>query len=144
LCQRVAVDVLHLDEPVAFDLLEVKRAADVRVRDLLGEPDLIAKALESVCRAGELGRDRLEGHLAHKGLVDRQVDCTHPALPQDAKDAVALTEPLGHHLAGSSGASLVDGLAQCRIDRSPACALPHHGYKVTPSGWLLPRVSMDP
>ena len=85
----LAVDVLHAQEVLAFDLVDVVDAADVRVRDLPREADLGVEAREEP----GVGGDRLREELQGDGLAELQVvgavDLAHPAAAEEADDPVA-------------------------------------------------------
>ena len=98
----LAVHVLHREEVAALDLADVVDAADVRVRDLAREAHLGVEAREERL----VVRDRLRQELQGDGLAELQVvgavDLAHPALAEEADDAVALAE----HRAGRERAEV--------------------------------------
>ena len=74
---------------LAFDLVDVVDAADVRVGDLPGEADLGVEPGEEP----RVGRDRFRKELQGDGLAELQVvgavDLAHPAPAEEADDPVA-------------------------------------------------------
>src|SRR5436305_12779349 len=92
--QVLAVDVFHREEVKSLHLAQVVYAADVRMRHLPRDSDLVAEAFERlfVMRHGfwkEFERDWLV-----QGRVVRAVDLAHSAFPQHGDDAVASAQQL--------------------------------------------------
>jgi len=94
--QILSVDVLHGEEVLAIDLGHVVDPADVGMRNLPGQPDLVEESFEAI--AIRLERRRKE--LQRDGLAELEivgtVDLAHSALPQEVDDPVST----GEHRAG--------------------------------------------
>ena len=88
--QILSVDELHREEMTTLDLAHIVDAADVRMRNLPGDPNLVEEPPQAARlpleRAGqELERDRL-AQLKVVGTID----LAHPAAPDEGHDAVTL------------------------------------------------------
>ena len=83
------VDVLHDDEDLPVGLRDVVRAADVRMRDLPRDPDLLAEARE----IGRVPRHALGKELERDRVIQlevvRSIDLSHSAAPEQSDDAIA-------------------------------------------------------
>ena len=143
-----ALDVLHRDVAHAAVLAVLVDAADVAVRDLARELDLVAEALRHLARVRELGAQHLDRHGLVEHAVVGLVDHAHAALAERAQDLVArgddraLRERGERAAAGEAGlgAVVVRGLAggadhrdggstrppDCAPER-PLAASPRHG-----------------
>src|SRR5262249_15481235 len=86
---RLAVDVLHLDDPAILDLFEVVGPADVLVADLVREEDLVAQPLATLPVLGEPLVEELEGDLLAEHLVEGEKHRAHSAGAEEPVDAVA-------------------------------------------------------
>ena len=88
----LAVHVLHRQEGVPFDLVDVVDAADVRVRDLPRHPHFGVELRQTGRIAIDLRRQELERDRLTELQVVGAEDLAHPALAQPADDAVAAAE----------------------------------------------------
>src|SRR5262249_28063300 len=91
--ERLALDVLHLDDPALLDLLEVVGAADVPVADLVREEDLVPQLLAPLAVFDQAVVEKLEGDLLAEDGVVRKVDRPHAAGADELLDPVAAGEP---------------------------------------------------
>ena len=122
----LAIDVLHGEEIQPFDFAEIVDAADVGVRHLARDADLVAESLERRLMV----RDRLGQKFERHRLVERQVvgavDLAHAALAEHGDDAVAPAEQFsgseaalrpgtGRRAAGPSRRAARNGLGCERI-----------------------------
>ena len=86
----LAVDVLHREESAAVRFAEVVQPADVLVRHLPRDPQLVVELRE---RARFVGRDGVGQEFQRDGLVERQVlgaiDFSHAAAAEQRHQAIA-------------------------------------------------------
>ena len=87
--QRLAVDVIHADEPATAGFGDVVDAHDVRARYLPREQKLPAKALERVGFARELGPQQLQCDIDVEREIARAVDDAHAADAEQRDDLKA-------------------------------------------------------
>ena len=100
----LAVDVLHRQEVAPVDVADVVDAADVRMRDLPGDLDLVRGSAPAAPRPVSTSRGR---NFERDALAQFQVICpidfSHPAAPDQPVDPV----PARNHRPGEE-ASLVE------------------------------------
>ena len=91
-CEIFAVDVLHREVQIAFDLADVVDATDVGVRDVPRRSDFVVELREPA----RVGREVLGQKLQRHGLAQTQivgaVDLAHPAAAEQAGHAVPAVE----------------------------------------------------
>ena len=98
--QRLPLEQLHRDEPLALVRVDVVNGADAGMVEGGGCARFALKALERLGRAGQVLGQELEGHGAAEASVLRLVDDTHPAAAELLDDVV-----VGERLADHSVAS---------------------------------------
>jgi len=100
----LAIHKLHGDVVEAFGLADVVHAADIGMRDLAGDADLIVETREDAFIAGCDFREKLEGDGLAEGEVCGAIDFAHAAAAEESGDAVTAAD-------NGSGeeAALVDG-----------------------------------
>ncbi len=79
LAQRTAVDEVHRQESEILVLADVVDPDDAAMRDLAGENELAAEALDDGWVGREVGPQDLQGDRNAELLVERPVDHPHPA-----------------------------------------------------------------
>jgi hypothetical protein len=84
------VHVLHREEVLPLNFPDVEDAADIWVRDLTGNADLVQKQVEPSLIPGGSGVQELQSDRHTKLDVIRLVHGTHAAPSQTADDAVAV------------------------------------------------------
>jgi hypothetical protein len=92
--QVLALDVLHGDEMDAVRLAQVEHPADIAMRDLAGQPQLVAETLQDRGVGDDLGADDLERDFLVDGPVFRPIDMAHPPAAEAFDDFVAAGEHL--------------------------------------------------
>jgi hypothetical protein len=100
--QVLAVHELHAQEVLAVHLVHVVDAADVRVGDLPGEPDLRVETGEEPRVGGDRLREELERHGLPESQVVGTVDLPHSAPSEEADDPV----PAADHRSRREGAEI--------------------------------------
>jgi hypothetical protein len=84
-----AVDVLHGHEVRALPFHDVVDAADVRVRDLAAEADLVVQTAEERRVARQSRGQELQRHLLIELRVIGAIDLAHPARAENRRDPIA-------------------------------------------------------
>jgi hypothetical protein len=90
--EGLAVEQLHGQEAPLAVADEIVDAADVAVRDLLGEPDLVTETLQRRAARRALGGQQLDRHPAAELAVLGLVDLAHPPDAEQPHDLEALAE----------------------------------------------------
>ena len=90
--QRLSVDVLHRQVVPALGFADVMDTADVRMGDVAGEPHFGDEALQHVALQDAVHREQLERDALPERQVVGAIDLTHPALTEQADDAVPAGE----------------------------------------------------
>jgi len=117
----LAVDVLHREKPPAVGVAEIVEAADVLVRHLARDAQLVVELREPRrIGGGALGQELQRDRLIEREVVGA-VDLAHAAAPQQADDAEAAGE---HHARGKSAA-----LADRSCCAGSACARGRRGRR---------------
>ena len=90
--QVLAVHVLHRQEGVAVDFVDVVDAADVRMRDLPRHPHFVVELHQPRRIAIELRRQELQRDRLRQLQVVGAIDLAHAAAPEPSDDPVAAAE----------------------------------------------------
>ena len=110
------------------------RADDVTVRDAPGKTDFAAKTVQSGrILVHDLWAQRLDRHGFAELLVDRLVDHTHAAGPEDALDLV----PVGERRSGFQGCDLSTAARRRRPVHAHALGL---SLDRAPARWPLEKI----
>ena len=88
----LAVHVLHRQEGVSVDLVDVVHAADVRVRDLARHPHFGVQLRQPRRVAIDVGRQELQRDRLTELEIVRAEHFAHPAAAQPSDDAIAAAE----------------------------------------------------
>ena len=128
----VTVDVFHREKGLSVGFPDVVDPADIRMRDLPREADLIVELRQTPLVACERRRETLERDAMREPRVVGAIDDAHSASSQDLLDAVTIVDDVGFSegfdVGTGAGASKAGG---CRLGEVEAgCRANHVGLGV--------------
>ncbi len=101
--QRLAVEQLHHEEPLAVVLADVEERADVGVVQRRGDACLALEAFDRLRIARQLRREEFDGNLPAEPRVLGAIDHSHAAAAEFFDDAV-VRDGLADHRRNSTSA----------------------------------------